>query len=204
MFIFGHLGIGSKLVSPWTKRLPKRWVFLGTLLPDLIDKPLYYGLSLATGKRSAELGLISGTRTVGHTGLLTLSVAFYAFARRSKAAAALSLGMASHLFLDNLSEQWMISSRGIESLGEPTTLWALLFPFLGVRFPVMPYENFSQHLASIGMAHLLIGEAVGMAILGWDYWKLAYSSEWRKEVSRYLRELRRQRFRPRRTSRKSK
>jgi hypothetical protein len=47
MFFFGHLGVGATLVRPWKERLPFRWVLLGAVLPDLIDKPLYYGLSWA-------------------------------------------------------------------------------------------------------------------------------------------------------------
>ena len=65
MFVFGHLGIGYKLASPWSRRLSKRLILLGTVLPDLIDKPVYYGLSWWTGKSGAALGLIDRARQVG-------------------------------------------------------------------------------------------------------------------------------------------
>ena len=49
MFIFGHLGIGSKMVYPWRKQITRGALLVGTVLPDLIDKPLYYGEALFIG-----------------------------------------------------------------------------------------------------------------------------------------------------------
>ena len=49
MFFFGHLGAGSRLASPFSKGLPRGLLLLGTLLPDLIDKPLFYGLLFLRG-----------------------------------------------------------------------------------------------------------------------------------------------------------
>src|ERR1700733_5728748 len=100
MIFFGHLGIGLKTAQPFRRDLPLKPLLLGTLLPDLIDKTLYYGLSFATGRRGAELRLISGTRTFGHTILFTLALGAIAARRRSKTLAALALGSATHLFLD--------------------------------------------------------------------------------------------------------
>src|SRR6185312_7307809 len=100
MFVLAHLGIGLELARPWRRRLPVKPLLLGTLLPDLIDKPLYYGLAWATGRRGYAIGLISGTRTFGHTVLFAAAIAAYAAARRSKAAAAVALGCATHLILD--------------------------------------------------------------------------------------------------------
>ena len=97
MFVFGHVGIGSWLARPLARPGELRWLVLGTLLPDLLDKPLYYGLVLATSRRAADLGLISGTRTFGHTLLAALLVLL---AVRGRRGAMVALGMATHLLLD--------------------------------------------------------------------------------------------------------
>lgn len=180
MFIFGHLGLGSKLVSPWAARLPRRWLLLGTLLPDLIDKPIYYGLSWLEGTRGAELGLISGTRTFGHTVALLLVIAIGAYFRRSPATAALALGMATHLALDGVFD----SLRGIEVA--TSLLPAMLWPFLGRGFPVAQAEGLGQHLSSLREPVLLGGELAGALLLGWDYWKSSH----RSELAAFLRERR--------------
>jgi hypothetical protein len=49
MLPLAHLGIGSNLVRPWWKKLDLRALLFGTLLPDLIDKPLYHVPALLTG-----------------------------------------------------------------------------------------------------------------------------------------------------------
>ena len=172
MFIFGHLGIGNKLVSPWSEDLPKAWIFVGALLPDLIDKPLYYGLSFLSGRSGAELGLISGTRTFGHTAIFLLVLTGIGIFRRSRLLAALCLGVASHLLLDNLGDHFM----GLVDT-EASTVVALLFPFLGYRFPVYPFTGTGDHLASVLHPYVLIGEIVGLLLLGWEYWKSAHRGE---------------------------
>ena len=55
-------------------RADNRAFFVGALLPDLIDKPLYYGWSWLTGKHGADAGLISGTHLFGHTGVFLLAL----------------------------------------------------------------------------------------------------------------------------------
>jgi hypothetical protein len=85
MMIFGHLGIGLRLARPFS--VPPGWLLLGTLLPDLLDKTTYYGLSVALGARGADLGLISGTRTFGHTAAFLLLLALVGAGSRSKAIA---------------------------------------------------------------------------------------------------------------------
>jgi hypothetical protein len=169
MFVFGHLGIGSKLVSPVASGLPRRAILLGTLLPDLIDKPLYYGLSLATGRSGAELGLISGSRTFGHTALFLLALSFGALASRSRWLAALSLGVASHLLLDNVGEVFIHPPGG--------NLVTLLWPFLGTAFPPYKFQSLGDHLSMFFHPFILGAEVVGLAILLWDEWKLRHRGE---------------------------
>jgi len=172
VFIFGHLGIGSKLVSPLTRGLTRRWVLLGTLVPDLIDKPLYYILSWSTGLRGADLGLISGTRTFGHTALLLLILSIITFFTRARALAALALGMGSHLLLDAISDRF--SHAQLPQAGPKS---ALLWPFIQDRFPFYPFESMGQHLSIWGKPFVLGAEIVGILILAWDFWRTRHESE---------------------------
>src|SRR4030081_2777887 len=101
MFAPGLLGVGSWAVARRVRAEQLAWLFCGTLLADLVDKPLYYALVLASGRRGAELGLISGTRTFGHT--LLLVVALWLLLPR-RAGTPLALGMITHLGLDELGD----------------------------------------------------------------------------------------------------
>jgi hypothetical protein len=176
MFVFGHLGIGSKIVSPWSKGLSYRLVLLGALLPDLVDKSLYYGLSAATGKHAAELGLICGTRTFAHTAIVLIALALLVFANRSKALAAIALGWASHLLLDNLQDLFLHQTHSLTFLSDSTQS-PLLWPFSGSSFPVMPFQDFHQHMGSVVHPFLIAAEIVGFLLLAWDGWKNRHQSE---------------------------
>jgi hypothetical protein len=170
---FAHLGIGANLVRPWWKKLPLRAILLGTLLPDLIDKPLYYVPAFWTGKRGAELGLISGTRSVGHT-LLFLAVIFLLAAipgGRRKWWLGLGVGVATHLALDNVPEL-------LSEFSPYSGRIALLFPHYGWRFPLAHHRTATEHfLSHLGMFEIC-GEVLGLYLL-WRLWirtrkKLAY------------------------------
>ena len=72
MFALGHLGIGKKLAARPFRRfsaVERRAFFIGALLPDLIDKPLYYIPAWLTGRHGAAAGILSGTHLFAHTGL---------------------------------------------------------------------------------------------------------------------------------------
>jgi len=194
MFVFGHLGIGEAVAKPFSRGLPRRWILLGTLLPDLVDKPLYYGLSWMTGLRGEEMGLISGTRTFGHTGLFLLTLASIAAWRRSRVLAALALGCATHLLLDNVSDAWMPALRE----GEASTLYALLFPALGWRFPTVPYRTALAHFSAGIKPGIWIPELLGITVVVWETWKQRHSNE----ILRALQEHR-TRVRQRRAARRS-
>jgi membrane-bound metal-dependent hydrolase YbcI (DUF457 family) len=171
MYLFGHLGLGYLAVKPFWRRVPLVPLLLGCLLPDLQDKPLYYGLCWLTGKHGEELGLISGTRTFGHT-LLFLSF-FLILARvyRSREALALALGIATHLFLDNL----------VDFLADPAAplhFPVLLWPAYGWNFPVMPFPNFLAQLGHWLDSTQVRFEAAGLVVLSLvlifyarDFWR---------------------------------
>lgn len=158
MLLFGHLGLGSRIVSPWTRGLPRKYVLIGTMLPDLIDKPLYYGLSDFLKKNGIEI--ISGTRTFGHTAVLLLVLAVTAAYKKSRPLAALTLGIASHLLLDSLGD----SKRQ-----------ALLWPWFDGRFPIYPYQGATDHLHSlIHRPYIFWGECLGLLLFIWDEWRIRY------------------------------
>jgi hypothetical protein len=167
MFVLAHLGIGTWMARRSVRGEQLVWVLLGTLLPDLIDKPLYYALVFATGRHGAQLGLISSTRTVGHTLLLLL--ALLALLPR-RIGAPLALGMATHLFLDELGDlAGLVLPFARTASSGPSVLTAILFPLLGWRFPVLPYASAVQHAASIVNVWTLACEVAGAALLAWQW-----------------------------------
>lgn len=160
MFALGHLGLGKKIAArPYRQFFPaeKRAFFLGALLPDLIDKPLFYVPFWLTGRRGAAAGILSGTHLFAHTGLFLLALVIAALLTRSLAVRAVAVGVATHLVLDCV---------GL-SMGLRTLLW----PLLGWHFPAYPFRNLGQHLATILNPVTLAGELLGAGILWWDYRK---------------------------------
>src|SRR5438552_13741940 len=102
MFALGHLGIGKKLAArPFRHFSPgdKRAFFVGALLPDLIDKPLYYIPAWVTGREAAGAGILSGTHLFAHTGLFLLALSVAALVTRSRPLRALAIGVATHCVL---------------------------------------------------------------------------------------------------------
>jgi hypothetical protein len=155
VFALGHLGLGKKLAArPYRRFSPadKRAFFLGALLPDLIDKPLFYIPFWITGRRS---GLLSGTHLFGHTGLFLLALVVTALVTRSRAARALAMGVTTHLLLD--------------FVGLSMDVRTLLWPAFGWHFPTYPFRDVSQHLSTVLNPVTLTGELLGGAILWWDH-----------------------------------
>jgi hypothetical protein len=172
MFVLGHLGIGSWIAARRVRAEQLGWLLCGTLVADLVDKPLYYGLVLATGRRGAELGLITGTRTLGHT-LLLVAVLWLLVPRRI--GTPLALGMITHLGLDELGDVLGLFVPVLGTRPHPGTITAILFPFLGLRFPVSPFRSALEHLASLSNAYIVAGEIAGAALL---------ASQWRAGLFR--------------------
>ncbi len=159
MFILGHIGIGLKLAKPWSRGLSLRTLAIGTLLPDLIDKPLFYGSRLL----DIQSTWLVGTRTLGHTGIFLLLLLTTSWIRRSRTGAALALGMATHLLLDAFSDRLLHST-------DLSALQALLFPFRGFFFVSLPYSQASEHAHSLLNPVTLTAEGIGLLALGWELW----------------------------------
>jgi hypothetical protein len=192
MLPLAHLGFGLRLSRPFG-RLPLRWLIAGCLLPDLIDKPLYYGLSAWTGLRGAELGLISCTRTFGHTGLfigvlLSLALALRGHPGRTGKVAALAVGMTTHLFLDAVSEK-LAPLHGRSAFRESSTLLALTFPYYG-RFGIQPFESAREHFLAHLKGFTLATEILGAIFLSWELWTRDRSREILLEWRRRFRNVR--------------
>jgi hypothetical protein len=161
VFPLGHLGFGLQTAKPFRRDLPLQPLLIGTLLPDLIDKPLYYGLSFATGRHGPDLGIVAGTRSFGHTVLFTTALALAGAARRSKVLTALALGAATHLVLDLIGDFF-------ES-GVQRSLKTLAWPLLGWQFPFYAKVGMHEHLLRIWEPFILCSEIVGGALLIWEW-----------------------------------
>lgn len=157
MFALGHLGLGKTLAARPFRRFSRgerRAFFLGALLPDLIDKPLFYVPFWLSGRRGAFL---SGTHLYAHTGLFLLALVVIAWLTRAPLARAIAIGVATHFVLDVV---------GL-SMGLGTLLW----PLLGWHFPAFPFRNLGQHLSTVLSPITLAGEMIGGTILWWDWRK---------------------------------
>ena len=163
MFVLGHVGIGPRLLGPLRARLPAVPLVVGCLLPDLIDKPLFY-LNLAlTGRGPDQQALLRGSRGLGHTGLFLLALLLAAALARSRLLWAVAAGVATHFALDLGGE--LLTGADPES-----SIWlALLFPAFGGRLPRAHFGSILEHLlVSAQSLSVLAGEAVGGAILLWE------------------------------------
>jgi hypothetical protein len=148
MFVLGHIGVGRALLLRWRDRF--HWVPLGfgMLLPDLIDKPLYY---------SHLSPFFSCTRTVGHTGLLLAFVCVAAATRRSAVLWAIGVGMATHVGLDNVLEQLGGHADG--------SAWiALTWPLHGWPFYTVTFTML-EHAGKLLGFPTVISEIVGASLL---------------------------------------
>jgi hypothetical protein len=155
MFVFGHVGVGRALLARWRDRLPAVPLIVGMLLPDVIDKPLYY---------SRLWAFVSCTRTFGHTGLLLAALVAAAYAWRSRPLAALSAGMATHLLLD-CAFDW-------PPFGPNSSAWiALAWPGYSRDFALFYFPSIATHAARLLSSTTIVGEAAGLLLLGWELWR---------------------------------
>ena len=157
MFVLGHVGIGPRLLGPLRHRLPARWLALGCLLPDLIDKPLFYALLWAEGHADA---LIRGSRSVAHSGLFLLALIALAAVARRAFLRALAAGVATHLVLD-------IAGELITGADPDSSIWlAIFYPAMGGQFPSAHFASMLEHLKLTAESwYVVAGEVVGAALL---------------------------------------
>lgn len=141
MLFFAHLGLALAAAN-FIKRSNLTFVAIGSLLPDIIDKPL----------GEIVFGTPAMGRTFAHTLLFLMLLAAYAAYTRDIRHISLAGGVLSHLILDSMWNSPVI----------------LLWPLLG-NFP--PAEHLDA-LSYIGMLlmglknpTILIPECLGLAYL---------------------------------------
>ena len=140
MYLLGHLGIG--LGTAWLvaakggRPVDYRLVLLGSILPDLIDKPL-----------GAFLGLES--RLWGHTLVFFGAVLIACAIPSLRAFLAVGLGVATHLLLDRIWEQ----------------PWVLFWPAFGAGFPADSPNLWNILRVLVSEPVVIAGEIVGATIL---------------------------------------
>ena len=185
MLIFGHVGItlgtaalaargvvGRKEVreeklsffAPLARHVDIRLLVVGSLLPDIIDKPL--------GQLFFREGFQNG-RIFAHTLLFLVLIAaagYYLFRRRGQLwLITLAAGDFMHLALD---EMWQV----------PGTLF---WPLLGLHFPRYELNDWFGNLfrALLSEPYIYISEAVGLMIVIWfGAWLMS-----RKKVREFIR-----------------
>lgn len=147
--LFWHLG-GTVLIARYVFKdaaMDLRWLALGALLPDLVDKPI--GSVLFAGTFDSH-------RLWGHTLLfpvVLLAVAMVAFRRGTTArknALAVVLGVFIHLLLDGA---WLRHE-------------GFLWPLFGLDFPRMANHQLGDLVRSMITNPMVIaGEVLGLAYL---------------------------------------
>ena len=152
MYPLGHVGLGVHLIPERLRRgLRFRWLALGCLLPDLIDKPWWLATRLLhTGHR--------GTRLLGHTLLLCAALGLAARLLRLPALRAVSLGAFTHAALD-------VAGEVLSGMPPIWTGW-LLWPLFGWRFPI---EATALEPRVPERAIYLAAEAAGFLLLLLDF-----------------------------------
>ena len=138
----------------WSDRLPAMPLAVGMLLPDIIDKPLYY---------TRIWPFISCTRTIGHTGLLLLLLLGCAYLFRSRVLAAIAIGASTHLILDCVLE--------LTATGHGGSAWiAMLWPLTGREFTTY-YVEIPGHVAGLSAWPVVLWEGVGGMMIVWQLWQ---------------------------------
>ena len=194
MFILAHIGIGQTLAAPFSRDLPKRPLILGTLLPDLIDKPIYYGGVLLYGRTAMATSLIAGTRTFAHTAIFLLILCIIAALRKWRAMSALALGVAPHLLLDNLGNPF--APHVLDAAFRTVTL---LWPLQGWYFPRLPYSGLPEQVSQVVIQPFFFWtEVLGLILILWQRWK----AQNRREIVQFIRQSHQERRRDRRKRRR--
>ena len=141
----------------WRARLPALWLYLGCLLPDLIDKPLFYGLG--------PTDLLRGSRSFGHTGIFLIAWILLALILRRPWSTALAAGVATHFALD-------IGGELVTGSDPESSIWlAIFWPAYG-RFPLANFSTLYEHLlVSAQSGYVVAGELIGGAILLAAWWR---------------------------------
>ena len=147
MFILGHIGFSFAALYGLKRRVKDidyRLLLLGSMLPDIIDKPL--GLVVLKD-------ILYNGRLVAHTLLFASLVTLLAFGGKSMKLKLLSMGIWLHLLFDMMF------------LYPRTLLW----PGLGNFMPLDYHADFMAQLVSNPYTYL--SEAAGLAFLSYIFFR---------------------------------
>jgi hypothetical protein len=160
LFPLGHVGIGTHLIPRALRaRLSWRWLALGCLLPDLIDKPIW----ILTQSVGAESRLYDSARMFGHTAFLAAAVALAARALGERRLVALAYGIPTHLFLDVVTDAGLGGGWGV---WKSWLFWPFEIPRIGILMVASPLHDFAVEMQS---TVYIVGEVTGAALLLWDF-----------------------------------
>jgi hypothetical protein len=139
MLLFAHVGL-TLAAGRMFRRTNLAFLVLGSMLPDIIDKPLSHLL----------YGTMGMGRIYAHTLLFLLLISALALYLRDGRLASLSGGVLSHLILDSMWASPVI------------LLWPLLGPFpQAAHLEVLPYIEIL--LGRLRDPFILIPECLGLA-----------------------------------------
>lgn len=158
MFVLGHLGFSRALVQPLRTKVDLKPFFIGALLPDLIDKPIFYMFP----------DRIAGTRGFAHTLLFLAATFFVAKVFKSRVAYSIAIGVVAHLLLDNVGDYLHIENSLVKSY--QTLFW----PLAGFEFPSTVYLTMQAQANRLKSPYLIVTESMGfvlLAVLGWRDWR---------------------------------
>ncbi len=140
MFIFGHVGLTAGLIylisKKWNSSIDYRYIILGSLLSDIIDKPLGNILLF---------NVLNNGRIIGHSVVFALALALIGVYKRN--ILYIAYGVFMHLILDSM---WL----------NPATLF---WPSLG-NFHIMNL-SFSEFSTAFFQPYNLLGEIMGFVSL---------------------------------------
>ena len=163
MFVLGHLGFSRALAQPFRTKIDLKPFFVGALLPDLIDKPIFYLFP----------NHIAGTRGYAHTLLFLMATFFVAKVFKSRIAFSIAIGVLAHLLLDNLGDYLHIENSLVKSY--QTLFW----PLAGNEFPSTVYLTMEAQANRLRSPYLMVTESIGLILLLVFTWR-----DWRRRTSR--------------------
>jgi len=159
VFPLGHVGIGTHLVPRRLREgLPWRWLALGCMLPDVVDKPIWV-VAWWLGARSE---LIDSAKLIGHTAFFALAVAVLARIVRTRQMVAIAYALPTHIVLDVISDAGKGGGLGV---WKSWLFWPFEVPRLGILTVVSPLRELALELHS---GVYIAGEVMGAALLLWD------------------------------------
>ena len=133
MYPFGHLGIGVRLIPMRMRdRLPLGWLAFGCVLPDVLDKPVFYAAAKLEHWGVPErldllLDALHGSRLLGHSLFFLAALVIAAALTRAEWLRAIAWGVSTHLELDVVPD--LVSGARLQ-----WPSW-LLWPVFGWGFP---------------------------------------------------------------------